>query len=67
MDFIASIEQAMDKKAEMNMMPMQPGDVPATYAEVTDLMNDVGFKPSTPLSVGIKKFVDWYKDYYGVA
>ncbi|MEO0886288.1 MAG: NAD-dependent epimerase [Cyanobacteria bacterium J06648_10] len=64
MDFIATIEQAMGKKAEMNMMPMQPGDVPATYADVEDLMNDVGFKPSTPLSVGIQKFVAWYKDYY---
>ncbi|MEL6351761.1 MAG: capsular biosynthesis protein CpsI, partial [Cyanobacteria bacterium J06627_28] len=52
------------KVAEKNMMPMQPGDVPATYADVADLMNDVGFKPSTPLSVGIQKFVDWYKGYY---
>ena len=64
MDFITTIEQAMGKKAEKNMMPMQPGDVPATYAQVQDLMDDVGFKPSTPLSVGIKKFVAWYKDYY---
>ena len=64
MDFITTIEQAMGKKAEKNMMPMQPGDVPATYAQVQDLMDDVGFKPSTPLSVGIQKFVAWYKDYY---
>lgn len=64
MDFITTIEQAMGKVAEKNMMPMQPGDVPATYADVADLMNDVGFKPSTPLSVGIQKFVDWYKGYY---
>jgi len=66
MDFIATIEQAMGKSAEKNMMPMQPGDVPATYADVEDLMNDVGFKPSTPLSIGIQKFVDWYQDYYKV-
>ncbi len=64
MDFIAIIEKAMGKQANKNMMPMQPGDVPATYAQVQDLMDDVGFKPSTPLSVGIQKFVDWYKDYY---
>ena len=66
MDFITTIETAMDKKAEKNMLPMQPGDVPATYADVQDLMDDVGFKPSTPLSVGIQKFVDWYKDYYSI-
>ncbi len=64
MDFITTIEQAMGKKAEKNMMPMQPGDVPATYADVQDLMNDVGFKPDTPLSVGIQKFVEWYRGYY---
>lgn len=64
MDFITTIEEAMGQKAEKNMMPMQPGDVPATYAHVEDLMNDVGFKPSTPLKIGIQKFVDWYKDYY---
>ena len=64
MDFITTIEQAMGKTAEKNMMPMQPGDVPATYAEVQDLMDDVGFKPDTPLSEGIAKFVAWYRDYY---
>ncbi|MGB3297826.1 MAG: NAD-dependent epimerase [Phormidesmis sp.] len=65
MDFITTIEQTMGKKAVKNMLPMQPGDVPATYADVQDLMDDVGFKPDTPLSVGIEKFVAWYKDYYG--
>ncbi|MGB3573617.1 MAG: capsular biosynthesis protein CpsI, partial [Phormidesmis sp.] len=64
MDFIATIEQALGKTARKNMMPMQPGDVPATYADVQSLMNDVGFKPKTPLSVGIQKFVDWYREYY---
>ena len=66
MDFITTIEQAMGKTAEKNMMPMQPGDVPATYADVQELMDDVGFKPDTPLSEGIEKFVTWYRDYYDV-
>jgi len=43
---------------------MQPGDVPITYADVDDLVNDVGFKPNTPIEVGIQKFIDWYKNYY---
>jgi len=64
MDFITTIEQAMGKTAQKNMLPMQPGDVPATYADVQALMDDVGFKPSTPLKVGIQKFVDWYQSYY---
>ena len=46
---------------------MQPGDVPTTYADVTDLMNDVGFKPETPIEVGIQRFVDWYREYYSKA
>lgn len=64
MDFITTIEKAMGQEAEKIMMPMQMGDVPATYADVQALMDDVGFQPDTPLSVGIQKFVDWYKDYY---
>ncbi len=64
MDFITTIEQAMGKTAEKNMMPMQPGDVPATYADVQALIDDVGFKPDTPLSEGIAKFVEWYREYY---
>jgi len=64
-NFIAAIEQAMGKKADKNYLPMQAGDVPATYADVQDLMQDVGFKPNTPLQEGIGKFVAWYKDYYG--
>jgi UDP-glucuronate 4-epimerase len=63
--FIELIEAAMGKQAEKNMKPMQPGDVIATYADVTDLMNDVGFKPDTPIETGIQKFVDWYRMYYG--
>ena len=64
MDFIASIENALGKKAKFNFLPMQPGDVAATYADVNDLMRDVGFSPSTPVQEGIRKFVDWYKIYY---
>lgn len=62
--FIEVIEKAMGKQAEKIMKPMQPGDVVATYADVDDLMRDVGFKPNTPLEVGIQKFVDWYRSYY---
>jgi len=64
MDFIAAIEAALGKKAKFNFLPMQPGDVPATYADVDDLMRDVGFSPSTPVQEGIRKFVEWYKSSY---
>ncbi len=64
MYFINVIEDALGKKAVKNMLPMQPGDVPATYADIDDLMQAVGFKPQTPIEVGIKKFIDWYKKYY---
>jgi UDP-glucuronate 4-epimerase len=66
MHFIKVLEEALGEKAEMNMLPMQPGDVPATYADVSDLMNDVGFKPDTPLEKGIGAFVSWYKEYYDI-
>jgi UDP-glucuronate 4-epimerase len=62
--FIEVIEAAMGKPAEKVMMPMQPGDVPATYADVDDLMADVGFRPNMPLAEGIARFVDWYREYY---
>jgi UDP-glucuronate 4-epimerase len=65
MTFIETIEQAMGKTAEKMMLPMQPGDVPMTYADVDDLIADVGFRPNTPLAVGIEKFVAWYRQYYG--
>ncbi len=51
-------------KAQKNLLPLQPGDVPVTYADVDDLVNDVGFRPSTPIEVGIGRFVDWYCSYY---
>lgn len=63
--FIEVIETAMGKPAEKVMLPMQPGDVPATYADVDDLMADVGFRPNTPLAEGIARFVDWYRNYFG--
>lgn len=65
MDFIETIEEAVGKKAEKNMMGMQDGDVVATYANIDALVDAVGFKPATPLKEGIYKFVDWYKNYHG--
>jgi UDP-glucuronate 4-epimerase len=62
--FIEVIEKAMGKTAVKNLLPMQPGDVPSTYADVDDLMQDVGFKPATSIEEGIHHFVEWYKDYY---
>ena len=64
LDYIGAIEKALGKKANKNMLPLQPGDVPATYADVDDLVNDVGFKPATPVEEGVQRFVDWYRDYY---
>ena len=65
MRFIEVLEKALGKKAVMNLLPIQPGDVPATYANVDDLVRDVGFKPKTSRETGIKRFVDWYIEYYG--
>lgn len=64
--FIETLETKLGKITQKNMLPMQPGDVLVTYANVDDLINDVGFKPSTPLESGIKKFVEWYREYYKV-
>ncbi|MDQ6994804.1 MAG: hypothetical protein Q9M18_04330 [Mariprofundaceae bacterium] len=64
MDYIQAIEKALGMVAKKNFMPMQAGDVVATYADVQDLMKDVGFKPSTTVEDGIKYFVDWYRMYY---
>ncbi|MGL5081691.1 MAG: NAD-dependent epimerase [Microcoleaceae cyanobacterium] len=61
---IEVLEDCLGKKAEKVMLPMQPGDVPVTYADVDALIQDVGFSPSTPIEVGVKNFVDWYLDYY---
>ncbi len=63
-DFITAIEKETGKKAIINKMPMQPGDVPSTYADVSDLIEDTGFKPATSLAFGVKQFVEWYEGYY---
>jgi UDP-glucuronate 4-epimerase len=65
MRYIEVLEQCLGKKAEKNLLPLQVGDVPDTYADVTALIEDVGFKPATPVEEGVKKFVDWYLEYYG--
>ncbi|WP_027183803.1 NAD-dependent epimerase [Desulfovibrio inopinatus] len=64
--FIEVIESCLGMKAQKNYLPIQPGDVEATYANVDALIENVGFSPSTPLEKGIQAFVDWYRDYYGV-
>ena len=66
MHLIETIEQALGKPAVKNFLPLQPGDVLATYADVDDLTRDVGFKPSTPIEVGVQRFVDWYRSYHKV-
>ena len=65
--FIATIESVLGRTAQKEFLDMQPGDVPATYADVDDLMADVGFKPATPIREGIERFVAWYTAYYGLA
>lgn len=64
--FIEVLERALDRKAEKKLMPLQPGDVPATYADIDDLTSDVGFKPTTSIEVGIPRFVKWYREFYRV-
>jgi UDP-glucuronate 4-epimerase len=66
MRFIETLEDCLGKKAKKNFLPMQSGDVPTTYADVDDLMKDMGFRPATTIEKGIRKFVGWYREYYGV-
>jgi len=66
LDFIKILEEATGKKAKLNFLPLQPGDVPATWADVDGLACDVGFRPQTPLREGLRRFVDWYREFYGV-
>lgn len=66
MRFIEVLENYLGMKAEKNMLPLQPGDVPETYADVDDLVKDVGFKPNTSIEIGIERFVKWYRSYYQV-
>jgi UDP-glucuronate 4-epimerase len=63
---IGTLERALGRTAEKRLLPMQPGDVPATYADVDALMQDVGFAPTTSLETGIAHFVAWYRDYYHI-
>jgi len=65
-DFIRILEEKLGKEAIKEYLPLQAGDVPRTYADVDDLMRDVGFKPSTPIEVGIERFVQWYRQYYNI-
>jgi UDP-glucuronate 4-epimerase len=65
-DFIAEIEKALGRKAEIQLEPIQMGDVPRTYADIEASRRDLGFEPTTPISAGIPKFIAWYRDYYGV-
>lgn len=64
--YIEIIEECLQCKARKNLLPMQPGDVPDTFADVDDLVRDLDYKPHTPVEVGVKRFVEWYMDYYGV-
>jgi len=62
--FVEAIEKSLGKKAKKNFLPMQPGDVPATRADVSELIRDVGFRPSTPVELGVENFVRWYREYF---
>jgi len=64
MDFIAAIEKKLNITAEKNFLPLQPGDVPATWADTTDLERDLGYRPATPIEEGVSKFIDWYREFY---
>ena len=64
MDFIEAIEKAVGKEAKKNLLPIQPGDVPATYADVSDLVEDLRYKPDTPIEEGVKAFIRWYREFY---
>jgi UDP-glucuronate 4-epimerase len=64
MDFIQTLENLIGKKAKIEFLPMQPGDVKETYADITDLQKAAGFSPATPLEIGLSQFVDWYKKYH---
>jgi UDP-glucuronate 4-epimerase len=66
MDYIEAIENELDIKADKELLPLQPGDVPNTYANVDDLVRDFNYKPSQKLQEGVKNFVSWYKNYYKV-
>ncbi|HVK51464.1 MAG TPA: NAD-dependent epimerase [Pseudoxanthomonas sp.] len=64
--YIEVLEECLGRKAERNLLPLQPGDVPDTYADVSALSRDTGYAPSTPIEVGVRRFVDWYREFYRV-
>jgi UDP-glucuronate 4-epimerase len=64
LEVVRLLEEAIGKKVKRELLPMQPGDVPATYADVDDLMREVNFRPATPIAEGIARFVDWYRTYH---
>jgi UDP-glucuronate 4-epimerase len=66
LDFIGAIEKELNKQAIKEFMPIQPGDMPITYANVTDLVQDLDYKPSTSIQDGIREFIKWYKEYYKI-
>ena len=66
LDYIKAIEDALGIKADMELLPLQPGDVPDTYADVADLVRDFDYKPTTTINQGVAKFIEWYKNYYNV-
>ena len=59
------LEQCLGRSAQRNLLPLQPGDVPDTYADVEELVRDVGYAPATPVEVGVARFVEWYRGFYG--
>jgi UDP-glucuronate 4-epimerase len=65
LDYIKVLESCLGRKAEMRLLPLQPGDVPDTHADVSALRSDTGYAPSTPIETGVRRFVDWYREYYG--
>jgi UDP-glucuronate 4-epimerase len=67
MRYIEVIEQCLGSKAQLNLLPLQPGDVPETFADIDDLVRDVGYRPATPIEEGVRRFVDWFCEYYGYA
>jgi len=66
MEYISTLEECLGLKAELNLLPLQPGDVPATYADVSELIEDVDYKPATTVKEGVSRFVAWYREYYDV-
>ena len=66
MHYIEVLEQCLGREAQKNLLPLQPGDVPDTYADVSDLVEQFDYKPDTSVETGVARFVDWYKGYFGV-